>query len=210
MRRLLTGLLGATLLLGACGDDGPDDDRAAITSIPADTTTSSTTTEPRVPPVDVIPQDPALITEEYVENVLNALYEVSLEAVVIARSDGIVDQPSIRLVEAINSPATRLEAINSLLNLASTGFAGLQEDLSPVRADVLDVIDRDRDCVFVEVAFDSSGLTGESRDVPEQARTFAKIVPAAPDQIAEGNPTAWALDALPATEDGSVPSETCS
>ncbi|HSP02734.1 MAG TPA: hypothetical protein VLR27_04490, partial [Acidimicrobiales bacterium] len=72
MRRLLHGLLGATLLLGACGGDDDDGRAAAITSIPEETSTStsSTTTEPRTVAPDVIPQDVDLITEEYVEQVL--------------------------------------------------------------------------------------------------------------------------------------------
>ena len=68
-----TALLGATLLLGACGDDDDNGDRSAVTSIPDETTssTSSTTTEPRTVAPDVIPQDESQITEEYVEQVLN-------------------------------------------------------------------------------------------------------------------------------------------
>ena len=210
MRRLLIGLLGATLVLGACGGDD-DDGSAAVTSIPDETTTSSTTTtEPPVPPVDVIPQDVSLITEEYVENVLDALYEVSLEAIELARAEGVVDQPSIQRVEAINSEATATEAINSLLNASAGGFDGFQQDPEPVRANVQEVIDRTPICVLVDVRFDTSGLVRDAQPLPDGVRTFAMLVPATEEQRASGlNPTAWTLDQLPVTEDGSVPAERC-
>ncbi|HEU5083156.1 MAG TPA: hypothetical protein VFU14_07445, partial [Acidimicrobiales bacterium] len=101
MQRLLTGLLGVSLLLAACGDDDADDDRAAVTSIPDETpTTSTTTTEPETVAVDVIPQDTSLITEDYVEQVLDALYEATLEATRLTRTAGVVDEPAIRIIEA--------------------------------------------------------------------------------------------------------------
>lgn len=212
MRRLLTGLLGATLVLGACGgDDGGDDDAAAVTSIPDDTTSTTTsTTEPEVPPPDVIPSDPSLITEEYVEQVLDALYEVSLEAIELARAEGVVDEPSLSRLEATNSEATTTDAINSLLATSSTNFDGFRQDLEPVRSNVLEVIDRDRACIFVEVEFDTSGLLVEPPPVPSGARTFARLLPASEAQRAGGlNPTAWVLDVLPATEDGSLPPDRC-
>lgn len=210
MRRLLTGLLGVTLLVSACGDDDGDDG-SAVTSIPErSTTTSTTTTAPAVPPPDVIPEDVSLITEEYVEQVLNALYEVSLEAVELARAEGLVDQPSIERLESISSETYSVNAINSLLNLSSTGFAGLRDELSPVRSDVQDVLEASRSCVFVEVSFDTSGLTDTPPPAAAAVRTFARLLAASETgRDTSLNPSAWVLDSLPVTEDGSVPDEGC-
>jgi len=204
MRRLLTGLLAMALLLGACGDDDAGDD-SAVTSIPDETATSSTTTEPPVPPIDVIPSDPSLITEEYVEQVLDALYEVSLEAIELARAEGVVDQPSIDRLEATSSEQLALTRINGLIADASAGFPDYPQVLKPVDATVLDVIEAGGSCTLVEADFDSSGITTRPSN-SEGFRVFARLLPANEEQRSSGlNPTAWVLDGLPATDDGTVP-----
>src|SRR3546814_12019965 len=104
MRRHLTALLVAGLLLGACGDDDDSGDRAAATSIPERTSTStSTTTEPRTVAPDVIPQAESQITEGSVEQVLNALFVVSGDALQPTIGAGLVDAPAISLVAASSS-----------------------------------------------------------------------------------------------------------
>jgi len=204
VRRLLTGLLGATLLLGACGDDGGDD-RAAATSIPDETSTSSTTTEARGPPPDVIPRDVSLITEEYVEQVLDALYEVSLEAALLAREAGVVDRPTIELIEATSSETSALERINGLIDEAAAGFVDYQPDPRPVDAVVLEVVEASETCIFAKVDFDSSGMV-TTPDETTGFEIFARLRAATEEQRASGkNPTAWVLDGLPASNDGSVP-----
>jgi hypothetical protein len=210
MRRLLTGLLGATLLLGACGNDDDPGDRAAITSIPDDTTTSSTTTtRPAVPPVDVIPSDPALITEEYVENVLNALYEVSLEAVELARVEGVVEEPSLRLLEATTAEGSTTQRINDLLALAAGGFAGLRDDPEPLTFVVIALSEASPTCIVAEVRTDTSGLVEEVSDA-DGLREFVRIYPATEAQVATSlNPTAWVLDQFPVTFDGTDPGLRC-
>ncbi|HEX4903650.1 MAG TPA: hypothetical protein VFV42_12610 [Acidimicrobiales bacterium] len=209
MRRLLTGLLGLALLSGACSGDDDDGDRAAVTSVPEQTTTSSTTTEPEVPPVDVIPQDVSLITEEYVENVLNALFDVDLEAVKMARSEGVVDKPAIQLLEATTSAETALQRINDLIDLSVGGFEGMSEDPSALTFEVREVLSASQLCMFAEVVVDSSGMFPASQ-VPDGAREFVRLLPATEEQLTTGlNPTAWALDEMPVTLDGSVPEERC-
>lgn len=209
MRRLLTGLLGVTLLVSACGDDD-DGDRSAVTSIPErSTTTSTTTTAPAVPPPDVIPQDVSLITEEYVEQVLNALYEVSLEAVELARAEGVVDQPSISLIEATSSAEVALQRTNDLIASATSGFEGVQEAPGPMVFEVVDLIDAGRDCVLVEVRTDSSQLLVDPYQ-PDGLREFVRLYPAAEEQRQSGlNPTAWVVDQFPVTLDGSAPQLEC-
>jgi len=211
MRRLLTGLLGAALIVSACAGDDDGDDRAAVTSIPVETTTTSTsTTEARIPPVDVIPSDPALITEEYVENVLNALYEVDLEAVTLARDEGVVDQPSIEIVESIRTSDHALEAINALIATASEGFPGYPEKPGPTTAEVSEVLEGTPECVFAEVTFDSSASFLEPPQVPANLRSFVRLRAATEQQLAIGiNPTAWAIDGLPFTTDGTTPESGC-
>jgi len=210
MRRLLIGLLGAALLISACGDDDAGD-RAAVTSVPdRTTTTSTTTTEPPVPPIDVIPRDPELITEEYVEQVLDALYEVSMEAVELARAEGLVDQPSIQIIESIRTPDHALDAINALIQTTAEGFPGYPENPGPTTADVTDVIVATANCVFAEVVFDSSASLVEPPQVPDNLRSFARLRPASETQRASGlNPTAWAIDDLPFSTDGSTPESGC-
>lgn len=209
MRRLLTGLLGLALLSGACSGDDDDGDRAAVTSVPEQTTTSSTTTEPEVPPVDVIPQDVSLITEEYVENVLDALFEVSLESLELARAEGLVDTPSISRLEATTTSDLAIQRINDLIALAGSGFEGIRADPRPMTFSVLELMEARTDCIFAEVQTDVSGFLVESAD-PEGARDFVRLRPATEEQIGTKlNPTAWALDQFPVTLDGSVPTDRC-
>ncbi len=211
MRRLLPALLGATLLLGACGDDDDDGDRSAVTSIPDETTTStsSTTTEPPTVAPDVIPQDESQITEEYVEAVLDALYAAMLEATATAREAGFVEEPAVRVAEATNTPDGSRGLLNSLTEAAANGFAGYRDELSPVDVTVLDLHERTLTCAFAEATFDTSGLTTTSPST-DGFRLFVRIVAATEEQRASGlNPTAWVLDELPATDDGSIPERQC-
>lgn len=211
MRRLLHGLLGAILLLGACGGDDDDGRAAAITSIPEETSTStsSTTTEPRTVAPDVIPQDVDLITEEYVEQVLDALYEAILDATVSTRDAGLVGEAAIEVAEATHTPSGSRALLNSLAAEAAEGFEGFRDELSPVDTSVIAVHEATSTCAFAEVTFDSSGLTTEPATA-DGFRLFARIVPAEDVQRASGlNPTAWVLDELPATNDGTVPTQQC-
>lgn len=210
MRWFLHGVLVASLLLGACGDDD-DGDRAAVTSLPEETTTStsSTTTEPRTVPPDVIPQDVSQITEAYVEQVLDELYAAMLPATVATREAGLVEESAIQIAEATHTPSGSRALLNSLAQEASDGFQGFQEQLSPVDTTVVEVHEATRMCVFAEVTFDSSGLTTETPNA-SGFRLFARVVPATEEQRASGlNPTAWVLDELPAISDGPVPTQQC-
>lgn len=211
MRRLLHGLLGATLLLGACGSDD-DDDRSAVTSIPEETTspTSSTTTEPRTVAPDVIPQDESQITEEYVEQVLNELYVVSLQSFVVARDAGLVEERALALIEATNSGSVYEQQVNDLLALASTNFDGMRAEPTPVRASVANVLDSSLACAVAEVTTDSSGLMTTPIPTDVNERSFVRILAASDSQQQAGlNPTAWVFDEFPVTFDGSVPNLSC-
>jgi hypothetical protein len=208
MRRLLTGLLGASLLLGACGGND-DDDRSLVTSIPEQTTTSTTTTTPPVPPPDVIPDDPALITEEYVEQVLNLLFEVSNETLIATMEAGLVTPEVIALVEATSPPTRVADAINELIGLALDDFPNVQASPRPIEATVLAVHERSPRCVFAEVTLDSTTVSTADA-TPEDMRTFARLLPASEEQRRSGlNRTAWVIDELPASPDGSQPESGC-
>jgi hypothetical protein len=211
MRRHLTALLVAGLLLGACGDDDDSGDRAAVTSIPDDTTTSSTTTtEPRTVAPDVIPQDESQITEEYVEQVLNELLAAGLEATKHTRDVGLVDEVTIEITEALNGKDRAAQALNSLIEAAANGFANFQGKLRPATAEVTAVLESGPQCIFAEVSFDHSGVVLDAQPLPENVRGFVRLLPATDEQRASGhNPTAWMIDGLPATEDGSAPAATC-
>lgn len=211
MRRLLPALLGATLLLGACGDDD-DGDRSAVTSIPDETTTStsSTTTDPPTVAPDVIPQDESQITEEYVEAVLNELYEVSLASFLAARDAGLVDEEAVALIEATNSEAVFEQQVNDLLELSASGFAGLKPDPSPVTVNVMSVIEVSERCVIAEVDTESSGLLEVPPPAEPDRRSFVRLLAASDAQRATGlNPTAWVFDEFPVTLDGSQPDFNC-
>jgi hypothetical protein len=210
MRRLLPALLAASLVLGACGGDD-DGDQAAVTSIPDETSTStSTTTEPRTVAPDVIPQDASQITEEYVEQVLDQLYDAMLGATEAARAAGVVEERAIAISEATNSEQGARELLNGLVEQAAGGFAGFRDELRPVDTEVVELHEASVDCIFAEARFDFSGLTTEPGDA-EMFRLFVRLIPASEEQRASGlNPTAWVLDELPATDDGSVPPGKCS
>lgn len=212
MRRLLPALLAAGLLLGACGGDDDDGDQAAVTSIPDETSTStsSTTTEPRTVAPDVIPQDESQITEEYVEQVLNELFEVSLQAFVASRDAGVVEEQAIGLLDATSSDAVFEQRINDLSNFARTGFSGMKEAPSAVRVRVLDVLEANESCVVAEVTTDASGLMTDPPPMEPGERDFVRVLVASEEQRSSGlNPTAWVLDEFPVTLDGTVPDLSC-
>lgn len=212
MRRLLHGLLGATLLLGACGGDDDDGRAAAITSIPEETSTStsSTTTEPRTVAPDVIPQDVDLITEEYVEHVLNELFGVSLQAFIASRDAGIVDDQALALLDATSSDDVFEQRVNDLSEFAIGGFSGLKQDPSQVVIAVSDVLESSRSCIVAEVRTDASGLMVDAPPMEPGERDFVRLLPASAEQAETGlNPTAWVLDQFPVTLDGTVPDLSC-
>jgi hypothetical protein len=211
MRRLLHGLLGATLLLGACGNDD-DGEPAVITAVPEETSTptSSTTTEPRTVAPDVIPQDVDLITEEYVEQVLDALQEVSLASIVAARDAGLVDDRSLELLTATSSDAVFEQRVNDLADLASSGFPGLKTSPSALTISVVELLDASRSCLVAELTTDASELVDSPRTPEPNERSFVRLLPATEEQLSSGlNPTAWVLDEFPVTLDGSVADLRC-
>ena len=212
MRRLLHGLLGATLLLGACGNDDDDGDRAAVTSIPEESisSTSSTTTEPRTVAPDVIPQDVDLITEEYVEQVLNELYEVSLQSFMVAREAGLVEEQAMALIEATNSETVYTQQVNDLLALSATGFEGMRPTPSAVEVSVVELLAASPSCVVAEVTTDASGLMDNSTPADPEERSFVRLLVASESQRQTGlNPTAWVFDEFPVTFDHSEPQLGC-
>jgi hypothetical protein len=154
----------------------------------------------------VIPTDTSLITEEYVEQVLDALYEVSLQAVLAAREAGDLVELSIRLLEATSTPESAANRITSLADDIVNGFADYHPEPQPVDADVIAVLEASSDCILAEAKFDSSGMV-TTPDSTAGFRIFARLSAATVDQRSTGlNPTAWVLDELPATDDGSIPS----
>jgi hypothetical protein len=211
MRRHLTVLLCASLLLSACGDDDNGGDSSAITSIPDETTsTSSTTTEPRTVAPDVIPQDESQITEEYVEQVLNELYVVSLESFIIARDAGLVEERALALIEATNSELVFEQQVNDLLALSAGNFEGMKIDPSPVNVSVVKVIDASPSCAVAEVITDPSGLMTDPAPANSGERSFVRLLAASESQLQSGlNPTAWVFDEFPVTLDGSRPQLNC-
>lgn len=212
MRRLLHGLLGATLLLGACGGDDDDGRAAAITSIPEETSTStsSTTTEPRTVAPDVIPQDVDLITEEYVEQVLDALFEVSLQSFVVAREAGLVEERALALIEATNSASVYEEQVNDLLALSAANFEGMRPNPSAVDVSVVEVMHKSESCAVAEVTTDPSGLMDNTAPADPGERSFVRLLVASESQRQSGlNPTAWVFDEFPVTFDGSEPQLGC-
>jgi hypothetical protein len=212
MRRLLHGLLGATLLLGACGGDDDDGRAAAITSIPEETSTStsSTTTEPRTVAPDVIPQDVDLITEEYVEQVLNKLFEVSLQAFLTSRDEGVVEERAMALLEATSSDEVFEQRVNDLADFAFSGFSEMKQEPSAVLISVLDLLEVTPSCIVAEVTTDASGMMTDPPPVEPEERAFVRLYAAGPEQRATGlNPTAWVLDEFPVTFDGTVPDLNC-
>jgi len=210
MRRLMTGLLGMSLLLAACGDDDADE-RAAVTSIPDDTTTSSTTTtEPDTVAPDVIPRDPSQITEDYVEQVLNELFEVSLEAALVVRDAGLVEETALELVRATTSDGVFEQDVNDLAAQARSKFEGLKKEPAPLVLSVVDLLEASPTCVVAEVTTDASGLLEDPPPPEPNERDFIRILQATEEQRRSGlNPTAWVLDQFPVTYDGSIPELTC-
>jgi hypothetical protein len=157
----------------------------------------------------VIPTDTSLITEEYVEQVLDALFKVSHEVLVLTMRERGLSAEAIALVEATTPEARVPDGINELVNLAAEDFAGLKENPEPITATVMSILNATPVCVLAEVDLDETGLVQSPAD-PPGARTFARLVPATEEQVGSGlNPTAWTIDSLPVTSDGTEPVEQC-
>jgi hypothetical protein len=156
----------------------------------------------------VIPADVDLITEAYVEQVLNALYEASFDALTRTMREGVVDAETIAIVEATTPESRVVDDINELMTLAAEGFPGIRVDPGPIRSEVARLLVASSECIFAETILDDTELTQAS--TPPEARTFARLLPATVEQRESAhNPTAWVIDELPATLDGSVPDEQC-
>jgi hypothetical protein len=193
IRPMIRGCIGALLafsvLAGACSDDEPEN--SAVTSIPDETSSTTSTTEPETVAPDVIPDDESLITEEYVQGVLAALSEASNEVLIKVREAGVVEEDAIAIVQATKTESHAVDSINALANAARNGFDAYVEDPQPARYEVQALPQASRDCIVVDAEADSSGAFVEP---PPPVVVRSTLVPASQEQRASGlNSTAWVL-----------------
>lgn len=203
MWRMLTGAtITLGLLAGACsGDDAPD--TSAVTSIPDDTTTSSTTTtEPDTVAPDVIPADESLITEEYVQGVLDGLAQASLDAVLATKAAGVTDARAIEIANATGTTPQALRDINELTELARNDFAAYRPQPGPVSFTIEELKVARADCILAAVDLDLSKLFADPPE-PPPGQPVIELLPATDEQRSTGlNPTAWVIDSLPIITSG--------
>ena len=197
IRGCLGALLAFTLVATACSDDD-DADTSAITSIPDDTTSTTSTTEPRTVAPDVIPDDESLITEDYVQGVLNGYSESALDAFLATRAAGGADEIAIGIVDATSTEPHAVERINSLADVAFEGFAGYRSDPGPIRYDVQSVTIATRTCIVAAILLDSSALLEKPVEASQsEGNLLIELLPATQEQRSGGlNPTAWVIDSL--------------
>ena len=201
VRGCIGGLLALSLLAGACSDDEPD--RSAATSIPDETSSTTTTTEPETVAPDVIPDDESLITEDYVESVLNALETADHRAFIAAREEGVVGDTAIQILTATGTEPDAARGINSLADLAREGFPGYAPSPRPAEFSVKELLEASSTCVLAVVEIDSSSYFLEPPPDPPPGRTIVELLPATPAQRESGhNPTAWVVDSIPVIADG--------
>ena len=207
LRPVTVALLTLSLIGAACSGDDDPEDMSAVTSIPEEESTSSTTTEPRTVDPDVIPDDESLITEEYVESVLTALETVNQQAFELTRSEGVVTEDVIALVTDTSTGPRAVSAINSLSDLAASGFTPYKDDPDPVVYDVVEIHTATATCIVAFVDIDFSGAFRDAPPEPPSGRPTMELLPATEEQRASGrNPTAWVVDETPVVEDdGDMP-----
>lgn len=106
------------LTLAGCGDDEPEDPFAATTTAPillgddaVSTTTTATTTPPTFPPLGpdpfAVPADDSVITEVYVEAVLNELSRLDGDALRLSVAEGLVPTEAIASKTSSRPTSTR-------------------------------------------------------------------------------------------------------
>jgi hypothetical protein len=201
VRGCIGGLLALSLLAGACSDDEPD--TSAVTSIPDDASSTTTTTEPETVAPDVIPDDESLITEDYVEGVLNALETADHRAFLVVREEGVVGQSAIQILNATGTERDAARGINGLADLAREGFPGYAPNPKPAKFLVKELLKASQTCVLAVVEVDSSSYFIEPPADPPPGRTVVELLPATSSQRESGhNPTAWVVDSIPVIADG--------
>lgn len=157
--RVPAALLVVVGVLVACGDDGEP-------PAPA-TTTGPTTTEPptTITTVDpfTVPDDPADITEAYVEAVLRELERINGDALRLAIAEGM--SPAVAdLLLAIGSPDFAERRADLLLEESEAGWPGIRQSPGDVITFVTDILAATVDCVGVAAKQDFSRV-GEGNNV---------------------------------------------
>ena len=208
LRPVVVAILTLALIAAGCsGDDEPD--LSAVTSIPDEQPSSTTTTAPRAVAPDVIPDDQALITEEYVEGVLTALFQASGDAIRESIEAGMLTQQTIDTIDATHTVEASVGQVENLVDAELDGFARYRPDPGHVRAQVIDLFEVHTDCIVAEVSIDASELLVDP-PLSSGLRTALRLVPAEQEQRATGlNPTAWVIADTLVTDDGGAPELPC-
>ena len=200
MRRTLA-LLSALLLAGGCSDGGEPPPPAA--TVPSSEVPTSST-EPAPDPA-VIPDDPAEIDEEYVQAVVDELFEVDAKATEIFVTTKTLDERALDYLEAIYTDDESLRQADVWVQTLARGSDTLLP--GPLINDVTRMIHRSTDCIYVEVEVDYSQTT--TRDVPASL-SYLGLTPKQQTDDPNGlNPTAWMLFMDGTNADGSEPENPC-
>ena len=196
MRRAVgaVGVAAAALIaasVGACsgGAGGDDASRPDATLTTASSTTTTSTTALLDP--FAIPADPADIDEEYVQGVVDALYEVDAAAAELILTSRSVSPEAQRILASVYEGEVLDLELQGWANLL--GRPGSVESFRPgkhsLRHSLEDVLGRSETCLFVTA---TRSYEDVSVDPPQNQRVFlglaTKDVTDDPDGL---NPTPW-------------------
>ncbi len=199
--------LAALLLVSACGGGGGGGEEEAVSTTTTTESTATTeaetttTTEEEVDPFTV-PDDPADITEAYVEAVANELYAILGQATV-AQRDGAPVAEMLDAVNAIYDSSTADRVLNQEFEYADQGFPGLLADAAGATFEVVNVRIADPDACLVADALQDVSQVVEDPPPPNEGVLVLRLKN--PESDPRGlNPTDWALVtfATPSTYQG--------
>ncbi len=188
------------MTLAGCGDDEPEDPFAATTTAPillgedaVSTTTTATTTPPTVPPLGAdpfaVPADDSVITEVYVEAVLNELSQLNGDALRITFAEGLVTMEALTILENVYTPDEYQIQVNILVEDSNAGLPGVTDTPGDRRYTVEELLVTRTDCIAAVVTTDFSAVVVNASP-PRQSHLELRRGESRLDDL---NPTVWQI-----------------
>jgi hypothetical protein len=194
----------ALVIAGCAGDDEPSTpiggDEAAqgadeVEDVPDDSGDEpEESDEPEDVDVTVVPDE---ITEDYVEAVLAELEQIRRDALVEYRESG--DELTIEVADMTASVFTSEEVEHERADfdrIADADYDGVRpvDEMEPVRAEVIDLLSANDECLLVETLVSFDGLLEAA---PEPRERIYHLVTQDRELVEDYNPTPWVIAATP-------------
>ncbi|MHB1785407.1 MAG: hypothetical protein ACYCS7_04545 [Acidimicrobiales bacterium] len=198
--RVVAGLLGISLLAGACGTSA----KAAVTgpTVPSAAAYSPTTTDPYAVP--------KVITVAYVQKVLDKLDAIGAEAIQNIVSTHQFTPQAADLFKSITTASQFEQQANISVAQIASGLTNYRPAVGPIVDTVQTLLDTSQTCIFVSVKRDPSAMLITRPPVKTQYFVLSSSTPANTLSVhGLSNPTHWRIAFLGYNTDGSQPSDQC-